>query len=256
MLRTIQGMNLSRQTQDVINNMREEKMEGQVEKILRMNRTIPLTEDWYKVRNKYLTASDMAGVLGNNYFSSFDDVLKKKKRCITGERPAFSGNRYTRWGQKYETEAAVLYSKVTGLELVEEEIGFMVHPVHQRLGATPDFITKSGIVVEIKCPYKRKIGSYIPKQYMDQVQFQLEVTGLDTAHFVQYYPEIKEMVDGKPPRWEGYPLRPKKGTLEIVEVKRDPLWWKNSLPVFNHFLGVLDGKKNGLMMRTEEFDIV
>ena len=249
-------MTLSTKTEDVINNMREENNEEEVEKLLLTTRTKPLTEDWYKVRNKYLTASDMAGVLGNNYFSSFDDVLKKKRRCITGERPAFSGNRYTRWGQKFEKEAAVLYSKVTGLELVEEEIGFMVHPVHKRLGATPDFITKSGIVVEIKCPYKRKIGSYVPKQYMDQIQFQLEVTGLDTAHFVQYYPEIKEMVDGKPPTWEGYPLRPKPGTLEIVEVTRDPMWWKNSYPVFKHFLDVLDGKKNGLMMKTADFCIV
>ena len=237
-------MFLSQKTKNVIDSLTEENMEDQVARVLRGDRILPLSDSWHKERGKYLTASDMAAVLGKNYFSSRGAVLKKK--LCKGGRGGFTGNIYTEWGNKYEKEASEVYSIVTGLPLVEEEIGFIVHE-DGKYGATPDFITKSGIVVEIKCPYKRKIGSSVPIQYMAQVQFQLEVTGLNTAHFVQYYPpEDRGMDTGK-------------GRLEITVVHRDKKWWERSKPIFDTFMSHLRiYKENNVrnILPIQNFDIV
>ena len=215
---------LSKETQKVIRSISYERMEKQVGRVLKRKRIQALTKEWYSIRKNYLTASDMAAVLGISPFSTSTDVYRKKKGTIV-----FSGNKYTRHGQKYEREASVVYSKATGLDLVEEDIGFLVHEHHTRYGATPDFITKSGILVEIKCPYKRSISHRVPKYYMPQVQFQLEVCGLNTAHFVQYYPPGHKDVNG---------------TMEITVIERDPLWWMKSVHVFDEFMDKLEGVCN------------
>lgn len=178
--------------------------------------------EWLNVRGRLLTASDMAGVLGQNKYSSPNGVfLKKTHQCLP-----FTGNAATRWGQKYEQEAADVYEILTGMKLVEEDIGLIIHDYEKsedlgrkRYAATPDRIAVNGVLLEIKCPFSRKIGHSIPPYYLAQIQCQLEVTGCDLLHFVQY----------KPPSPIG------KGRFDIVQVKRDPLWWKMHLPVFDAF---------------------
>ncbi len=244
---------MSDNTKKVISEIEPEGMEQQVADVLQRNRIKPLQEEWHTLRGTLLTASDMASVLGENPFSTPMDVLRKKR--YTGDNP-FRGNKYTRWGQKYEREAADVYEEATGLVLVEGDIGFLRHPIHERYGATPDFITKSGIMVEIKCPYKRKIGSYIPRHYIAQVQCQLEICGLETAHFVQYVPHITSN-DGMIISTDGTVLSDtiveRQGRLEITVVKRDPSWWYNSLPIFDRFMDVMEGKRTSMK---EDYAIV
>lgn len=189
--------------------------------VLGQRRIAPLTKDWFAIRGKLLTASTMSSVLGQNKYSRYDDAFKQRtQQCV-----AFTGNEATRWGQKYEQEAGSVYSYLTGLELVEEDIGLLVHEYEKagdqrkRFGATPDFLTKSGIVVEIKCPFRRKIKHFVPDHYLAQVQMQLEVCRANVAHFVQYLP----------------PTPTSDGTLDIYEILRDPRWWLRSLPKLDAF---------------------
>jgi hypothetical protein len=53
------------------------------------------------------------------------------------------------------------------------------------LGASPDGITPDGIMVEIKCPYTRKITGIPKPEYWCQVQGQLEVCDLDRCDFIE-----------------------------------------------------------------------
>ena len=53
------------------------------------------------------------------------------------------------------------------------------------MGASPDGITKDGVMLEIKCPYRRTITGVPPIYYVDQVQGQLEVCELDRCDFLE-----------------------------------------------------------------------
>ena len=195
-------------------------MSKRTKSVLGLKRIAPLSKEWMVARGKLLTASRMAACLGENPYCS----QRKLFLQMTNQSARFTGNDATRWGQKYEAEAAAVYSRVSGLELVEEEIGLIVSDYtkgdeRKRYGATPDFMTKGGIMVEIKCPFRRKIQHEIPEYYMAQVQFQMIVTGTTMAHFVQYKP----------------PSDFSDGMMDIYPVMRDPMWWVRAQPELDEF---------------------
>jgi hypothetical protein len=66
------------------------------------------------------------------------------------------------------------------------EFGLITHPEYPWLGASPDGITEDGVMIEIKCPFRRKITGIPPFYYWIQVQLQLEVCNLDYCDFVEY----------------------------------------------------------------------
>ena len=54
-----------------------------------------------------------------------------------------------------------------------------------KFGASPDGITRNGIMIEIKSPYSRKVNGIVPSNYWVQMQLQLEVCNLEICHFVE-----------------------------------------------------------------------
>lgn len=181
------------------------------------------SKEWHNVRGRLLTASDMAAVLGANPYQKSAGVFLKKTRQ---EKNPFKGNAATRWGTDHEDEAAQVYQQLTGMQVVEEDIGLMVHPYEKvgdpgrkRYAATPDRLAWNGVLIEIKCPFRRIIKHEVPAYYMAQLQCQLEVTGCDLMHFVQYKP----------------PTAMTQGVFDIVEVERNPSWWAMHVPIFDAF---------------------
>lgn len=163
------------------------------------------TESWYAARKLLITASEAASALnktkqvcedyinayqirtdkfildptkGCNPYMTLDEFYLKK--C--GEIP-FTGNIATRWGQKYEDVAANAYARLYGTKLLE--FGLIQHPKLGWLGASPDGITTDGVMLEIKCPYRRKITGVPPFYYWVQVQLQLEVCNLRYCDFLE-----------------------------------------------------------------------
>lgn len=162
------------------------------------------SQEWFDVRRTLVTASSAASLLIRNkktcesyvkeyklehifdynnkscnpYSSRTQYILDK---CRQG---AFKGNIATYWGQKYESVVTDLYSNLTNKEVLE--FGLMVHDEHKWLGASPDGITMDGVMIEIKCPFRRKITGIPPFYYWIQVQLQLEVCNLDYCDFVEY----------------------------------------------------------------------
>jgi len=214
---------IGRETRQVIDKIKRTKipleLSADVRSILAKPRVLPLTTEWHNMRGKLLTASAMAACLGENVYCDSEALFKRK----TNQCEAFQGNTATRWGQTYELEASQVYSVLTGMTLINEPIGLIIHPYEKdgqkRYAATPDFITTNGIVVEIKCPYSRRIRHEMPRHYVAQLQMQLEVTGAVVGHFVQY----------KPPGMNT------DGVFDLIVVPRDPSWWVNSLPIFDDF---------------------
>ena len=163
------------------------------------------SEAWLKLRGNMLTASDAATAIGVNPYEKPVGLILKK--CGHNK---FTGNEFTAHGNKYEDEARDIYCE--RYNEISHEIGLFPHPEYTWLGGSPDGITESGKLVEIKCPLKRMITPEVPVYYMPQLQLLMEILDLDEAVFIQYKPSDIT--------W------PKPYEFVVTEVKRDREWFK------------------------------
>ena len=187
-------------------------MHPAVEALIEREYAAQRSDEWLKLRGNMVTASDAATVLGLNPYEKVDDFILKK--CGHG---TFHGNEATEHGNKYEDEARDMYC--AQYNEVCHEIGLHPHPTYTWLGGSPDGITESGKLVEIKCPLRRKLTPEVPVYYMPQIQLLLEILGLEEAVFIQYKP---------------YDLTwPAPMEFVVTEVKKEPGWFDKYLPVFD-----------------------
>jgi putative phage-type endonuclease len=163
------------------------KYQAQLRKLLKIPLVEQKTEAWYNMRHNMITASDFAQALGEGKFGTVADLILKKCQTQTGDNKAFSAtNPFFRWGNLFEPVACDLYSKIHG-GLRIHEFGLLQHYKHSFFGASPDGISELGVMVEIKCPLRRKIvvGGDVPKQYYYQIQGQLDVCKLDVCDYFE-----------------------------------------------------------------------
>lgn len=179
-------------------------IDPRVQALLKLEQHAQLTEGWFKARQTCITASSASSLLVRDYatcdsyvksfgleytfdysgkccnpYSSKQQYFLDKCRGST-----FKGNIATYHGQKYESVVTDLYKNDTGKEVLE--FGLIRHPKLSWLAASPDGITNDGIMIEIKCPYRRKITGITPLYYFIQVQLQLEVCDLEFCDFLEY----------------------------------------------------------------------
>lgn len=138
------------------------------------------SEEWYKIRDQMITASDFGQALGVGKFGSTKDFYIKK--CGYEEPSPFYGASLAH-GIRYEPVATRAYEIKMNTKV--HEFGLLQHPEFKFLGASPDGITDHGVMLEIKCPFKRKIDGKIVDQYLYQMQGQLDVCKLDICHFLE-----------------------------------------------------------------------
>jgi putative phage-type endonuclease len=172
------------------------------------------SEEWLSLRGNMLTASDAATAIGVNVYEKPNDLILKK--CGLNK---FEGNEATVHGNKYENVARDIYCERYGE--VAHEIGLYPHPVHKWLGGSPDGITESGKLLEIKCPLRRKITPEVPVHYMPQLQLLMEILDLEECDFIQYKPD--ELTWPNPPEFM------------VTNVKRSRDWFEANLPVMDAF---------------------
>ncbi len=158
-----------------------EELRRQVDVLRAIKSPDQRSAEWYAARHTRLTASDLAGAIGESKYDTRFDILKKK---VMVDGSTFTGNFATRWGQKFEDIAVQIYSARYREEVLE--FGMIEHPTIPFLGASPDgIIERSGTMLEIKCPVSRVIDGSVPRHYEIQMQLQLEVCDLDLCHFLE-----------------------------------------------------------------------
>jgi len=189
-------------------------MDPRIQELLSYEYAPQRSEEWLRLREGMLTASDAATALGVNPYEKPKDLILKK--C--GYKK-FNGNNATVHGNKYEEEARDIYCLRYGE--VAHEIGLRPHPLYSFLGGSPDGITESGKLLEIKCPLRRDIKPEVPVYYMPQLQLLMDILNLDECHFIQYKPSDIT--------W------PAPAEFVVVHVLRDRKWFEDSLPVFRDF---------------------
>jgi putative phage-type endonuclease len=160
------------------------------------------TPEWYEARHTMVTASDVAQCINRGKFGTQKEFFVKK---VAPElAPPFNATLAPlAWGIKYEEVAKRLYE--ARHRVLVHELGLLRHPKMDFIGASPDGITEHGVMLEIKCPWRRKIQpGDVPTQYMYQMQVQLDVCGLDHCDFLEvalkeYGDEAEFVADGASP---------------------------------------------------------
>jgi len=210
-------------------------MHPRVKDLLAIPKIEQKTTEWYEARHNLITASDFAQALGKGKFGTQKQLIEKKVQPNTDSKHV--SNPFFEWGNLFEPVANLVYSRMHSVCV--HEFGLLKHPLYSYFGASPDGITDDGIMLEIKCPLKRKITGDIPEQYYYQIQGQLDVCDLDVCdyfecEFAKYddYASYKSAYEeNKHNHWTGYFIKGESPVCEQHicedEPKADAYWILN-----------------------------
>lgn len=168
----------------LISKERQIYLINQVKYLSQIKQPIQRSPEWYAMRENMITASDWGTILGKKSYSTPEKVLLNKCNASTEkleDNPFVM--RAMQWGVKYEKVASMIYEYRNNVSIID--FGCLQHFNYSYLGASPDGITSDGIMLEIKCPFKRVIDGIISEQYYAQIQGQLEVCELDRCDFLE-----------------------------------------------------------------------
>jgi putative phage-type endonuclease len=156
---------------------------AKVKELLALPKVEQKSEQWYELRQNMITASDFAQALGEGKFGTQKQLIEKKCTPRGNEAAISASNPFFKWGHMFEPVACDIYSKMHNVFV--HEFGLIQHPKHSFFGASPDGITDDGVMLEIKCPMKRKLTGDVPMQYYYQIQGQLDVCGLRDCDYFE-----------------------------------------------------------------------
>jgi putative phage-type endonuclease len=196
------------------------------------------SDEWMTARHNIITSSEVASVLDCNMYESSLDLLKRKSAPI---RKSFTGMSIE-WGERYEPIAIDVFKQIKKQNV--SGVNLVVSDKYTWLGASPDGVVTDGRLLEIKCPFSRKIiNGKTPYCYWIQVQIQLEVCNLEECHFMQCEFAENPMnftgmceVNGckmTGTHSDGTRWILRKYTLKTI--KRDREWFNNSFPTLLRF---------------------
>lgn len=157
----------------------------QLKEINKIPIIVQRSDEWFNTRKNLITASDMAQALNKGKFGNQKDFLTKKINNLLNNNNKYiqSDNVALVWGVKYEEIANMIYMRRNDIKVYE--YGLIKHPTISCFGASPDGISELGIMLEIKCPFRRVINGTIPEQYWMQIQGQLEVCDLEECDYLE-----------------------------------------------------------------------
>lgn len=199
---------LGTDTQTIMQKRSVEWYRGRVKTLRKKPQPVQRTPEWFALRNTRVTASEAASCLPvsqevcqayidtfkvekfkfnpEKYISCYDtleDYVIKKCLSFFGEN-VFKDSVFTLHGKKFEEIATRLYRRKLKTDVIE--FGFLPHSRLGYIGASPDGITPDGVMLEIKCPYSRKIQpGTLPIYYWVQIMIQLETCDLDQCDFLE-----------------------------------------------------------------------
>lgn len=157
------------------------------------------TDDWYAARLGKVTASRVSDVVAKtktgygadraNYMAQL--VVERMTQKVV---PSYS-NTAMQWGTDTEPLARAAYE--AEMQVMVDEVGFVDHPEIPMAGASPDGLVGCDGLVEIKCPNTAThidtlLTQAVPKQYRDQMMWQMICTGREWCDFVSYDPRMPD----------------------------------------------------------------
>lgn len=136
------------------------------------------SSEWLTLRNNFITASNVYKLFDKKE-DNYIEYLKEKISGIS----SFKGNDATNFGEIFEPVAREVYKYLTGEHV--EEFGLITNDDLPYCAVSPDGVTESDRLLEIKCPYTRQITGTVPYGYYHQIQLQLAVCDCDECDFFE-----------------------------------------------------------------------
>ncbi len=210
------------------------------------------SEEWHQIRGKLITATKVSGYLESSPYGPKLERSRSKAGAGTGtgtnggagtgsKVPKVSPNPAMAFGTLHEEPARKALEKRFKTRIYD--LGLGIHEKHTWLGASPDGIAvlADGTVnlIEIKCPYYRKITRKIPFDYWVQMQIQMEVWDVDGCIYSENL-FSKPGSSGSPGSGEQI------GILQSywdIKVSRDREWFERILPILKQNKQQLTEKK-------------
>lgn len=216
------------------------------------------TPEWYSARLGRITGSNMKNVMAIGARGQYLQPRDNYKRQLVAER--LTGEQADKdifltdamkWGILNEGTARTIYKLRTGNKV--EEVGF-IQPDEGMLGVSPDGLVNDDGLIEIKCLVTQNhlynifrnamnvfedeegnIKDLLPKDYRDQVQMQMWITGREWCDFVGYdsrLPVGLDMFIVRIARDENYiDMMKDESRIFLEEVDRDVNAFLQYLPV-------------------------
>jgi putative phage-type endonuclease len=175
--------NIDINTEDIVSRLKTIK---KYRKTLKELKKIPhikqRTIEWLDARKNRLTASDLYDAIKGNSTSL---TLAKKKANVVIDNTNYNAIPALKWGTMFESMAERCYSKKYD-NINVNEFGLLCDKYNKHFAASPDGISDIGVMIEIKCPYSRKIiDGFIPSKYQMQMQGQLAVCELEECDYIE-----------------------------------------------------------------------
>lgn len=158
------------------------------------------SEEWYEARRGMITASCFGDIMSNGrggMSKTAESLLHTLlAEHLTGQPRENISSKALDWGTEHEDDAVAEYELLTG-NLVESE-GFLLHPLEEMVGSSPDGLVGDDGLIEVKCPHnsrvhvKNLVSREIPSEYYWQVVGNIWVTGRDWCDFISYDPRMPE----------------------------------------------------------------
>lgn len=155
----------------------------QVQHLVTLPKVPQRSPEWFDLRKNRLTASDLAQALGKGKFGNRETLVLKK---AFPDKFPFITMAPLKWGTMFEDMGMRCYQQnINKVKLYD--FGLIPHPDIDCFGASPDGITETGIMVEMKCPYSRVCDDQVPEQYYLQIQGQLATCDLHYCDYIECY---------------------------------------------------------------------
>ena len=163
-------------------------------KVLSMPQGSP---EWLAARAGKVTASRINDVMAAKTTAAYRDYRAQIVAEILTGQPQESGftNAAMQWGTEQEKFARAEYE--LACDWTVNEVGIVLHPTIERGAASPDGLVSTNGLVEIKCPktathLQTLIDKKQPRQYENQMLWQMACTGREWCDFVSYDPRLPE----------------------------------------------------------------
>jgi putative phage-type endonuclease len=197
------------------------------------------TDEWLDMRKQKITSTDV-GLLLNGNRKDLQGLMEKK----LGKPRTFFGNEATRWGEANEDKAMEAFSKLYDIKPIFMNV--LQHKTHPQFIFSPDGVTPSGNIIEIKAPFSRKISTSVSFNYRCQVQMGIEILRShgftnSKAFFVEWKPK-------------GHSYEPENEILSVKIIERDPSFFSQLLEKSEEILHEINSVKQETKGKEINFD--
>lgn len=156
--------------------------------------------EWLASRAGRVTASRisdvMAKIKAGEAAARRDYKFEIVTEILTSQpTPSVFQNDAMKWGNEQEPFARAAYEVYAGV--LVDQVGLVLHPAIERGAASPDGLVGQFSLVEIKCPKTSTHIGYmmdggVPKQYQNQMLWQMACTERTSCDFVSFDPRLPE----------------------------------------------------------------